>query len=127
MYIEYNLNPNKKKVEDCAIRAVSAATGKSWDETYIGLANMGFDMKNVMSSADVVGKYLISLGFKQGKIKISKGESRIRVSEFATLYPNIYAVLRVANHFVATGKGNYIDIWDSGDCAIYKYWYKEIE
>lgn len=127
MYIEYNLNPNKKKVEDCAIRAVSAATGKSWDETYIGLANMGFDMKNVMSSADVVGKYLISLGFKQGKIKISKGENRIRVSEFATLYPNIYAVLRVANHFVATGKGNYIDIWDSGDCAIYKYWYKEIE
>ena len=33
----FNPNPEGKQVGDCTVRAISKATGKSWDETYVGL------------------------------------------------------------------------------------------
>lgn len=127
MYIEYNVNPKKKKTGDCAIRAVSVASGLSWDAAYKGLAASGFLLKTAMNDVEAVDHFLKSIGFKEAKLRIRKGEKRYKVAEFAEMYPDYYCVHRVANHFVATGRGNYVDIWDSGDMCIYKYWYKEIE
>lgn len=33
-YIEHNINPKHKKVDDCAIRVVAVATGLGWDDAY---------------------------------------------------------------------------------------------
>ena len=34
MWEYYNANPLGRNVNDCTVRAISLATGKSWDETY---------------------------------------------------------------------------------------------
>lgn len=127
MFINKNLNPKGRKTSDCAIRAVAAATDKSWDDTYKALANTGFELKDDMTSTRTVGKYLVSLGFIEGKIKVAKGDTRPTVNSFATENPNIVAVLSVANHLTVSAYGNYLDIWDCGDKAVYKYWYKPID
>lgn len=36
----YNPNPQNNLVIDCTVRAISKATGQSWDETYIGLQSL---------------------------------------------------------------------------------------
>ena len=35
MFIEKNMNPLKKTVGDCVIRAISVAEGVDWDDTFI--------------------------------------------------------------------------------------------
>ena len=34
MYEFYNANPKGRHVNDCTVRAISLATGRSWDVTY---------------------------------------------------------------------------------------------
>ena len=34
MFRYYNANPRGRKVNDCTVRAISLATGTTWDETY---------------------------------------------------------------------------------------------
>jgi hypothetical protein len=125
-YINYNVNPKKLKTGDCAIRAVATATGLTWDETYTKLADAGFEMKMCMNSTEVVEKVLVTLGFSIGKIRVVKGQHRPTVESFSKEYRDHYCVLRVANHLVATGRGNYVDIWDCGNSSVYKFWYKKI-
>lgn len=126
MFVKKNLNPRGHKTGDCVIRAVAAATGLSWDNTYQALSKAGFELKVEMSEVEAVDLVLKSLGFLEGKIKVVKGSKRPTVKSFSEQNPNLVAVLRVANHMVACAYGNYVDIWDSGDCSVYKYWYKEV-
>ena len=42
MWKEFNNNPSGQRVGDCVIRAISAASGKSWDRVYAELAVHGF-------------------------------------------------------------------------------------
>lgn len=126
-YVKYNVNPKGRKVGDCAIRAVAVATGLGWDEAYKQLSSAGFYYKCAMNDIEAVDIVLKDNGFKVGTIKVQKGEKRPTVSEFARNTPEWYCVLRVANHLVASGRGNYVDIWDCGDKSVYKYWYKEIQ
>lgn len=125
MFINKNLNPRGLKTGDCAIRAVAGATGLSWDEAYNIMAYTGFNIKREMAEVETVEKVLLDRGFKVGKIKVVKGCKRPTVRGFAEQHPNMTGVMRVANHLVAFGRGHYMDIWDSGDCSVYKYWYVE--
>jgi len=36
-FVFYNPNPLKKHVGDCVIRAISKATGQTWEKTYTEL------------------------------------------------------------------------------------------
>ena len=99
MWIKFSPNPNGGSVGDCAVRAVAAATGQSWEQAYIGLALTGF------VEADCTTCYT--------------------VADFAREYPNGVYVLGCSGHVLAVVNGDWLDSWDSGaECPIY-YWYKE--
>lgn len=55
MYIPTNPNPNGAYVEDCVIRAIAIATGRSWDDVYIHVCLQGYLMKNMPSANKVWG------------------------------------------------------------------------
>ena len=40
--VYFNPNPMKHEVGDCTVRACCVATGKSWDEVYRALCDIGF-------------------------------------------------------------------------------------
>ena len=125
-YRELKLNPKGIKTGDCAIRAVAAALSASWDNAYKQLADAGFRLKVSMSETEAVESVLLNNGFSIGKIKVPRGSHRPTVASFTREHPDWVSVLRVANHLVACSNGIYVDIWDSGECSVYKYWYKEI-
>lgn len=44
MYIEFNNNPLARRVDDCAVRAVSKALDTTWEAAYVMLTLNGLQM-----------------------------------------------------------------------------------
>lgn len=64
-YKHINLNPDKKRVGDCTIRAIAAATEKDWESVYTSIALTGFCLHDMPSANHVWGTYLRSIGWKR--------------------------------------------------------------
>lgn len=121
MYIEENVNPKKKKTGDCVIRAVTKATGQDWHKVFFELCKLGDSMCEMPNSTNVVEQYLKQFGFVRVSYKVRRGDKRPTVKSFCRDHPKGVYVLRVANHEVCAINGNYYDIWDCGDCAVYSW------
>ena len=65
MYSAYNPNPMGARVGDCTVRAISRATGESWDTVYCGLCVEGLRLCDMPTANHVWGAYLRSHGFRR--------------------------------------------------------------
>lgn len=122
-YIQYNANPKRSRVGDCVIRAISKATGKSWDEVYKDLSAEGYALADMPNANNVWGSYLRKLGFKRGIISDNCPDC-YTVSDFVTENPRGTYILALSSHAVAVVDGEYFDTWDSGDEVPLYYWVK---
>ena len=101
----FNPNPEGKQVGDCTVRAIAKATGKSWDETYVGLC-------------------LRQQGFTRNVVPNTCPDC-YTVEEFARDHPHGMYVLALSSHVVCVEDGKYFDSWDSGNEIPLFYWEKE--
>lgn len=124
MYIKSNPNPDNLMTEDCTIRAISIATDKSWDETYIDVCVKGFVMKRMPSTNSVWAEYLKDQGFSRHIIPDTCPHC-YTVRDFCGEYFKGTYVLGTGSHAVAVIDGNYYDAWDSGDEVPLYYFTKE--
>ena len=62
-WIEYNPNPRRNRVGDCAIRAIAKATDQDWEMAYTGLYVKDYSMGDLPSANSVWGAYLRDRGF----------------------------------------------------------------
>ena len=58
MYKYYNANSRGNFVNDCVVRAISVAEGKSWDETYRELSRIAQEEGILLDDVDFVENYL---------------------------------------------------------------------
>lgn len=121
MYKHYNPNPLNKSVGDCVIRAISKATGQTWDDTYLGVSQVGFYEKNMPSANEVWGIYLKHLGFRKYVIPDTCPDC-YTVRDFCIDYPVGTFILATGSHVVAVINGIYYDSWDSGGEVPIYYW-----
>lgn len=124
MYIQANPNPMGNYVGDCVIRAISLATGRSWDYTYLALCLNGYKLCDMPSSNHVWSNYLQSVGFKQGIVS-QNCPSCYSVKDFCRANQNGTYVLGTGSHVLAVIDGDYFDSWDSGDEHPIYFWRKE--
>lgn len=123
---KYNPNPTGARVGDCTVRAISRATGQSWEKTFVGLCVEAFRLCDMPSSNHVWGAYLKRKGFKRLAIPDELPEN-YSVSDFCRDNPKGTYILAISGHVVCAQNGNYCDSWDSGaEIPIY-YWIKEEE
>ena len=121
MYSEYNPNPRGKRVGDCVIRALSKATGKSWEETYIELCLLGYIMGDIASSNRVWDNYLKTQGFTR-HIVSTECLDCYTISDFCEEYPQGVYVIGTGSHAVCVIDSVIYDSWDSSDeTPIYFY------
>lgn len=117
--------PNTHKDGDCVIRACVKATGKTWYQVYDALCEIGRKLQRMPNDRKCVDIFLKELGFSWWPLKAVKGESRPIVRDFAKYAVNNGpCVCSLSHHMVCCEGGNYYDIWDSGDCAVYGWWGK---
>lgn len=121
MYVYFNPNPKNKLVGDCVIRAISKVTGLSWDETYLSVCMCGYDSKDMPSSNDVWGSFLISKGFKRYLLPDTCPYC-YTVKDFCDNHPVGVFLLATGSHVVAVEDGDYYDAWDSGNEVPMYYW-----
>ncbi len=124
MYIPFNANPTASRVGDCTIRAISKATGQTWEKVYLDLALQGLISHDMPSANHVWGDYLESLGFRRFIIP-NKCPKCYTVRQFATDHPHGAFILAISGHVVACIDGDHYDTWDSGDEIPVYFWTKE--
>ena len=125
MYSELNINPEKRLVGDCVVRAIGVVTDKDWDDVYLDLAlQKGFVMKQMPSENNVWGSYLHDLGFKRHVIEDTCPDC-YTVRDFCIDNPVGTFLLATGSHVIAIVDGDYYDTWDSGDEVPIYYWRKE--
>lgn len=124
MFIPTNPNPNGAYVEDCVIRAISIATGRSWDDVYIHVCLQGYLMKNMPSVNRVWGNYLTSSGFVRYALPNTCPDC-YTVRDFCNDHREGIYILGTGSHVVAVVDGNYCDAWDSGDEMPIEVWRRE--
>lgn len=123
-YVEVNTNPKGKRVNDCVIRAISTATGKTWDEIYIDLMLEGFYFKDYPNANYIWGDYLKNIGYTKHIIPDDCPEC-YSIREFADDNPDGIYIVATGSHVVAVADGDYYDTWDSGDEVPVYYYRKE--
>ena len=120
----YNPNPAGARVGDCTIRAVSKATGDSWEHVYCGLSAEGMRLCDMPSANHVWGAYLRRNGFRRYAIPDVCTDC-YTVADFCRDHPSGVYVLALSGHVVCVEDGDYYDTWDSGTEVPAYYWQKE--
>ena len=120
---QYNPNPDGKRVGDCTIRAISAATQQDWESVYTALILEGFILHDLPSANYVWGSYLRRCGWKRYTLPNSCPDC-YTVAQFAKDHSDGTYILAMATHVVCVENGDWLDTWDSGDEVPLYYWQK---
>lgn len=112
-FVMTNPNPQGLNVGDCAIRAISIATDKPWNEVYTGVTLAGLKLSDMPTSNRVWGEYLEENGFKLYLIPDSCPDC-YTIKDFTREYPTGTYIVGTGRHVVAVKDGSYMDTWDSG-------------
>ena len=116
MFKYYNANPLGRNVNDCTVRAISLATGKSWDETYSRLSD--FAQRQAIMPDDVIyiDEYLEKW---YEEIFDNKENQHITVEDFSKNHPKGTFLLTMRGHITCCIDGC---IYDTFDPSTYYVW-----
>lgn len=122
MYVKFCNNPrNNYRAGDCVIRAISAATGDTWEKIYTELSAEGYYVGEWGNSNGVWDSYLRRRGYKR-YICPNDCPYCYSVVDFAREHQKGTYILGTGRHAVTVIDGNYLDSWDSGaEIPIYYY------
>ena len=121
MYKYFNPNSKGKLVGDCVVRGVSMLLDQTWNETYIDICMMGYEMGDMPSSNSVWGSYLYSKGYERTSLP-DTCPMCYTVSDFCEEHPSGQYLLATGSHVVCVSDGDYYDAWDSGNEVPVCYW-----
>lgn len=126
MWMSYNANPQNNRVGDCTVRAISKATDRLWEETYLGLCLMGFIMHDMPNADSVWGQFLKNNGFRRRMLSCDDGLCTT-VREFCEQHPEGMYIVCPQGHVLTVIDGDYYDTWDSGNEIVLYYWQRKDE
>ena len=115
MYKFYNKNPLGAFEDDCVIRSISCATGKSWDEVYDELSELAQYNGTMMDNKEFVRWYL-DTHYNRGKIIPRK------VYEVADIYKDNIVLCTMNGHIVCIKYGIIYDTFDPSNRNVEFVW-----
>lgn len=122
MFVECNVNPYNKRIDDCAIRAITKATGKDYFDVMDGLIDVADSHGNWgIDELGTVHEYLTSIGWECCELK-----SRVTVKQFAEQITDPRVVI-VRGHATCTMNGNTYDTWNCNRYKVKSVYRKRIE
>lgn len=116
MYKYHNANKYKNRINDCTIRAISVATGVTWDEAYEELSNEARQMGLMMDSVDFIEQYL------DYRYERTCHYSKT-VNEFIKEFPQGIYLLSMPGHLTCVIDGVNIDTFDTSNRRMWCAWF----
>ena len=123
MWVYMNPNPCRQEEPDCVVRAISLATGKTWDEVHWDLCVLSHERCTMPSTNWLWELYLKQCGFEKFLLP-DCCPSCTTVREFCRHFPVGTYVIGTGSHAVCIKSGDYLDSWDSGD-AVPTYFFRK--
>ena len=121
MWQYINLNPRKKSVGDCTVRAIAIATKKAWVDTYLDLCLIGMIMADMPSANSVTTAYLRNKGFRRRTIP-DECPDCYTIADFCKDHPNGTYIIGTGSHLTTVIDGDLLDSWDSSnECPVYYF------
>lgn len=120
-YHFHNENPKDRKTGDCAIRAISFALSKGWDEVIDEMLPLVHKHKQMFDYPDLYTKYLKQNGYIQGLQPKHPDNTKFTGEEFCRLLDKIGlsdpVVIHIGTHHTSVvakhdGKYKVHDIWN---------------
>lgn len=115
MYKFYNANAANKFEDDCVIRSISCATGKSWDEVYDYLSDLAQLEGTLLDKRDFVIKYLDKTFHRLYGVYGTIGE-------VSGMFPNSILLITTKGHIVCSKNGIVYDTFDPRDRIVEYVW-----
>lgn len=107
-YRYYNANALGKLSEDCTVRSISCATGKSWDYVYDELSDEAQAKGTMMDNSQFIREYLDERYERLPYIEETVG----RIS---AMFPNNILLITMRGHIVCSKYGIIYDTFDCRD------------
>lgn len=120
-YIYHNPNREGKHVGDCVIRALSTVLHLDWNETFLRLSMLAYEMADMPDSNVVWGRFLNLYGFVVRPV-VDVGVGPYAIYEFCLDHPYGEYILCTGTHVVSVIDGYYYDTGDTGDEQILFYY-----
>jgi len=124
MWEYFQNNPVGRRVGDCAVRAISAALGISWEAAYLRLAAAGMAMGDMPNADSVWGAVLRQEGFYRAALPNDCPDC-YTAEDFAREHPQGTFVLGFGGHVATVRDGKIMDTWDSSQEVPVYYWYQK--
>lgn len=115
MYKFYNANVKGNFVNDCVIRAISVAEGKSWDQTYEELSDIAQKEGILLDDVDFVENYL------DKRYKRVPHYAKI-VGELLDEFPKGIYLVTMKGHITVIMDGILYDTFDCQERRIWCVW-----
>ena len=115
MYKFYNANAVNRFTDDCVIRAISCATGKSWDYVYDYLSDIAQYEGTLLDKRDFVRNYLDRTYERLNGIYGTVGY-------VSSLFPNNTLLITMSGHIVCSKNGIIYDTFDCRDRILWDVW-----
>lgn len=115
MYKYYNANAKGNFVNDCVIRAISVAEGKSWDETYNELSDIAQSEGILLDDVEFVENYLDDR--YERVCHYAK-----TVGEFIEEYPYGVYLITMDGHITVVIDGTLYDTFDCRNRRMFCSW-----
>ncbi len=112
MYQFYNANALNKFEDDCVIRAISCATGKSWDYVYDYLSDIAQHEGTLLDKRNFVINYLDRTYQRLDGVKGTVGE-------ISGMFPNNTLLITMGGHITCSKpscNNNMPTVYDTWDC-----------
>lgn len=106
-YKFYNANAMGRLENDCTIRALSCATGKSWDYVYEHLSDIAQAEGTMMDDRDFIIEYLDR---RYKRVPVKKG---MTIGEVSTKYKAYIVLITTKGHIVCSKYGIVYDTFNS--------------
>lgn len=115
MFKYYNANPLGRNVSDCAVRAISLATNRSWDEIYCELSEFARREGITFSEIEFLNNYLLD-NFERFYLNRRKIHT---IKDFQNLKLKGTYLITMPEHITCV-----IDsiLYDTFDCSDQNFW-----
>ena len=119
MYRYLNKNPKARDTEDCVLRAVSLAQGKTWDKIYDELSELAKQRGMLFSDAEFVEDYLDE---RYLRTCYKNNGFAMTVGDFVESHPHNTYLVTMKGHITCVKEGILFDTFDCRSRLIWCAW-----
>lgn len=115
-YQYYNANPLQRQINDCTVRAISMATGKSWNSVYDELSEYAKQKAFMPDEVECIDIYLEE-NFE--KLCGCRDRYKITVEEFVQEHPIGIYLITMNGHITCCRNGCVYDTFDPSNRIVW--------